>query len=211
MFKILSDLKTNSSPGPDGIPTILLKNLKNVLSHPLSILFELIFQFVQLPNQWKTAIVKPIFKKGSSSDPNNYRPISLTSVICKVFESIIKKSLLLFFKEHNLVTSHQHGFLSLHSTTTNLLECIKNLTVTLDKSGVVKILYIDLMKAFDVVSVPKLLHKLQNFGVNGLLLSCIASFLSDRSQCFKVGNCLSEPRRLISGVPQGSVLGHFYS
>ena len=65
IFKIISELKINSSPRPDGIPTILLKNLKNVLSHPLSILFELIFQFVQLPNQWKTAIVKPMFKKGS--------------------------------------------------------------------------------------------------------------------------------------------------
>src|ERR1044072_6854331 len=93
------------------------------------------YQFCELPNQWKTAIVKPIFKKGSSSDPNNYRPISLTSVICKVFESIIKKSLLLLFKEHNLITSHQHGFLSLHSTTTNLLECINDWTVTLDNRG----------------------------------------------------------------------------
>lgn len=207
VYTIISDLKSNSSPGPDCIPPSLLKNLSRRISYPLSLLFRLIFQFGTLPDEWKTAIVIPIFKKGNSSDPNNYRPISLTCIISKIFESVIKKQLLSFLNENEIISKHQHGFLSLHSTTTNLLECVNDWTILLDHSAVVKVLYIDFMKAFDLVSVRKLLHKLSFLGINGLLLSCIESFLTCRTQCVRVGTSFSENMPLFSGVPQGSVLG----
>ena len=111
------------------------------------------------------ALVKPIFKKGNSSDPNNYRPISLTSIICKIFESIIKKSLLSYLNTFSLISKHQHGFLSMHSTTTNLLECLNDWTSSLDQKHFVKVLYFDFAKAFDVVSIPKLMYKLGKMGI----------------------------------------------
>ena len=168
----------------------------------------LIFQSGKLPDAWKMALVKPIFKKGSSSDPNNYRPISLTSIVCKIFEAIIKKYLVSYLAT-SLISKHQHGFLERHSTTSNLMECVNDWTLALDNKKFVKILYVDFAKAFDVVSVPKLMYKLGKYGIKGLLFSCIESFLTNRSQRVSVGNAISESLPLISGTPEGSVLGPF--
>ena len=204
---VINKLDGNCSPGPDGFRSILLKCLKPVICRPLSILFTKMFNFGAVPNDWKKAIVKPIFKKGSASDPNNYRPISLTSVICKVFETIIKNQLLDYLNEYSLLSREQHGFLSKHSTTTNLLESLNDWTASLDKHLVTKILYMDFEKAFNCVSVPKLLCKLERFGINGNLLLCIKSFLTGRSQCVSIDNYKSSYLPIVSGVPQGSVLG----
>jgi Reverse transcriptase (RNA-dependent DNA polymerase)/Endonuclease-reverse transcriptase len=207
--EVVSRMNANSSSGPDGYPPILLKSLIRELCVPLAMIFSLIFQCGHLPDVWKTAIVKPIFKKGNSCDPNNYRPISLTSIFCKVFESIVKKYLLSYLNTFSLLSKHQHGFLTMHSTTTNLLECLNDWTSSLDKKHFVKVLYFDYAKAFDVVSIPKLMFKLSKFGIRGRLFSCIKSFLTDRSQRVSVGYATSNSLNVISGTPQGSVLGPF--
>ena len=106
-----------------------------------------------------------------------------------------------------MISKDQHGFLSGHSSTTNLLECLKDWTALLENGSCVKVLYYDFKKAFDTVSVPKLLLKLEYLGIGGNLLSCIDSFLSNRSQIVRVGHSFSESKSVISGVPQGSVLG----
>ena len=207
IFKVIDKLDGNCSPGPDDFRSILLKGLKHVICYPLSILFTKMFNFGDVPNDWKKAIVKPIFKKGSASDPNNYRPISLTSVVCKVFETIIKNQLLDYLNENSLLSREQHGFLSKHSTTTNLLESLNDWTSSWDKHLVTKILYMDFEKAFNCVSVPKLLCKLERLGINGNLLLCIKSFLTGRSQCVSIATHKSAYLPIVSGVPQGSVLG----
>ena len=209
VFKIISGLKSNSAAGPDSIPACLLKNLKTVISYPLSVIFNLILQTGVVPDEWKRAIVTPVFKKGNSSEPNNYRPISLTSIVSKIFESVIKMNISNHLANNNLISKNQHGFLSLHSTTTNLMECMNDWTSILDSGEVVKVLYIDFMKAFDVVSVPKLLYKLKQIGIKGMLLSCIESFLTSRKQCVRVCSSYSDYLPIVSGVPQGSVLGPF--
>ena len=209
IVKKINELTINTSSGPDNIPSILLKNLSQELSRPMSIMFDMIFEFGHLPSEWKFAIVKPLFKKGVSSDPANYRPISLTCIICKIYENILKNDLLCYLCTNNLISKHQHGFLSRHSTTTNLLECLNDWTMNMDNKAPVKILYVDFAKAFDIVSVPKLIFKLRHYGIGGLMLKTIMSFLSDRYQKVKVGKCFSMNRKLISGVPQGSVLGPF--
>src|SRR2546426_7871644 len=122
------------------------------------------------------AYVTPIFKKGCSADTNNYRPISITSVVCKLFESIVKQQLLVFLHTHSLVSPAQHGFIVGHSTTTNLLESLNDWTDSIEGNKKVKILYTDLTKAFDRVSVPKLITKLVGYGIQGKLLDCINSF-----------------------------------
>jgi hypothetical protein len=209
IYDILCNLDSKSAPGPDHFPPVLLISLAAFIAIPLSMAFSIIFDLGSIPDAWKSAIVRPIFKKGNSSTPSNYRPISLTSIFSKVFESIIKRALLRFLNSSSQISVHQHGFLTKHSTTTNLLESLNDWTQLLDNSSVVKIVYSDFAKAFDVVSLPKLLHKLSNFGIGGKLLTCIKSFLTGRSQRVKVGDAISSSLPLVSGVPQGSVLGPF--
>ena len=114
-----------------------------------------------------------------------------------------------YLNSFSLISKQQHGFLKMHSTVTNLLECLNDWTSSLDNKRFVKILYVDFAKAFDVVSIPKLMYKLKKFGITGLLYSCIESFLTNRVQQVKVGNATSESLSLVSGTPQGSVLGPF--
>lgn len=205
--KCITDLKPNSAPGPDGLPAILFKKLSNQICVPLAIMFNLFIQFGQVPDAWKSAIVVPIFKKGASSKPENYRPISLTCLCSKFFEKGIKSHLMEHLAASHQISASQHGFLTKHSTCTNLLETLSDWSADLDASRDICVAYFDFAKAFDRVSIPKLLLKLNNAGVTGRLLSCIKSFLTNRVQSVRVGNAYSPLLSLRSGVPQGSVLG----
>ena len=209
IITVINKLKSNSSSGPDGFAPVLYKSLKYQLANPLAMMFSLILQFGSIPDEWKMAIVSPIFKKGSSSDPNNYRPISLTCVCCKIFESILKNHILQFLEVNSIVTKSQHGFLMKHSTTTNLLESLNDWSKSLEQKQSVKVLFVDFEKAFDKVSIPKLIHKLESIGITGMLLKCIISFLTNRLQSVKIADVQSSYKQLVSGVPQGSVLGPF--
>jgi len=118
--------KDKTSSGPDGIPPMLYKILASSLASPLSMIFNLIMQFGALPVAWKSAIVTPIFKKGVSSDPGNYRPISLTCVASKLLKQVIKRDLITHLNQHKILSPSQHGFLEKYSTYSNLLEAITN-------------------------------------------------------------------------------------
>jgi hypothetical protein len=161
----------------------------------------------KVPEIWKKAIVVPVFKKGVSSNPQNYRPISLTCVGSKIFESSIKTELVPFFEEKQYLSENQHGFRTKHSACINLVESLDDWTNNLDSKLDTFVAHIDFTRAFDSVPLPKLMHKLINAGVTGKLLSCIKSMLFNRSQQVKVGNALSAYKPVTSGVPQGSVLG----
>ena len=130
---------------------------------------------------------------------------------CKVFESVIKSKLLTFFKANNFLSLAQHGFLQGHSTCTNILECVNDWTLNINNGNYTRVAYIDFAKAFDTVCLSKLLYKLKCAGVDGLLLRVIESFLRNRSQSVVTEGVKSEPVNVISGVPQGSVLGLFFS
>jgi hypothetical protein len=207
VLRIIRKLKTNSAAGPDGFPSILFKELSRYLTAPIAFLFNLIMQFGAVPTPWKLATVTPIFKKGCASQALNYRPISITSICSKMFEAGIKDAILSYASERELLGPHQHGFLSRHSTCTNLLEAMNDWTNNLDSKSDTLIAYVDYAKAFDSVSIPKLMHKLHLMGIRGLVGSCINSFLTDRQQRVKVGKELSTLQTVRSGVPQGSVLG----
>lgn len=161
-----------------------------------------------VPEIWKKAIITPLFKnKGQRSDPANYRPISLTSAICKVMEKIVRDSLIDFLEKSGILSIHQHGFRSKRSTTSQLIECMNDWTKILDQSQSVDIIYLDFAKAFDTVSHPKLMFKLRKLGISDELLNWIHEFLSGRTQRVKVGTSLSFVGDVKSGVPQGTVLG----
>jgi hypothetical protein len=151
--------------------------------------------------------VCPIYKKGPASDASNYRPIALTCIICKLMESVVKDQLLTFLLEHGLINKHQHAFMSRFSTNTNLLECTFDWFVALAHSDSVDVIYIDFSKAFDSIVYSKLLFKLSSLGITGKLLAWLAAFLHNRSQCVAIENVFSSVSSVISGVPQGSVLG----
>jgi len=139
--------------------------------------------------------------------PSNYRPISLTSSCCKIFESVILFELLKFLNVNKVITPSQHGFLEGRSTCTNLIESLNDWSGILNKSQEALILYVDFCKAFDSVSIPKLLHKLKTIGVDRMLLDCISYLLNNRLQRVRVGSSLSPLRPVMSGVPQGSIIG----
>ena len=208
IFKSLKGLKQNSAPGPDNLPARLFKLFPWILSMPLQKIFQASYDQSILPDDWKTATVVPIFKnKGKRSDPTQYRPISLTSICCKIFERSVKTFLNEFITKHNIISEHQHGFLSKKSTQTQLLECSNNWTYWVDKREGVDVVYLDISKAFDSVSHSKLLHKLQKYGIRGKFFNCIKSFLEGRTQRVKVNSSFSKSSHVKSGVPQGSVLG----
>jgi hypothetical protein len=134
-----------------------------------------------VPSAWKLAEITPIFKKGKKTDAGNYRPVSLTSVVCKVMESLMKSYLVRYFETNDLFTVHQHGFMSGRSCLTNLLETFESWTEALDKGNSVDAVYLDYQKAFDTVPHRRLLHKLQAYGISGSVLEWINSFLTSRS------------------------------
>jgi hypothetical protein len=133
---------------------------------------------VVLPEDWLDAIVVPLYKKGSKSRSENYRPISLTSVVSKIMEKVIRNEMQTFLELNSLLSPHQHGFRGKRSTTTQLLSCIDEWTLCVDKGGCVDVLYLDFAKAFDSIVHTKLLQKMEAYGINGELLGFCKAFLS---------------------------------
>jgi hypothetical protein len=208
VFRALKRQKSKTSRGPDDIPPILLNKCAGALSSPLAEIFRDSLSAGVLPKDWLQAIVVPIYKrKGKTSDPGNYRPVSLTSACCKVMEHIVTQKILDHLRSQNLLTEKQHGFLSKKSTLTNTMSALKSWHAALDEGKVVHAVFLDFAKAFDTVSHTKLLHKLHAYGVEGFIFGWIKAFLANRTQMVRVGDAISDPKPVSSGVPQGSVLG----
>ena len=161
-----------------------------------------------LPSSWKLSIITPIFKKGDKSSANNYRPISLTSIIvCKLMESVIKDVMLSYLDKNNLLYSKQYGFMPKKSTNAQLLRYFNDISSAVLDGCQVDSVYLDYSKAFDSIVHTKLLFKLEKYGIGEKLLMWLSAFLLDRQQTVKVSNGYSDWSPVLSGVPQGSVLG----
>jgi hypothetical protein len=203
----LRGLDKTKSPGPDRITASVLKTCADILCRPLSMLFGQSFDSGVLPSDWRTAIICPIFKKGDKFDPGDYRPVSLTSLVVKIMESIIYDTTIKFLVKHHVIPDNQHGFMPGKSITSNLLCCLSDWTKLLDLGRPLDVVYFDFAKAFDRVPRKLLLFKLQHIGIRGSLFYWLDAFLSGRTFKVKVGGVLSASEKVISGVPQGSVLG----
>jgi hypothetical protein len=203
----LNKINVNKSNGPDEMHCKILYELRYELVKPLTYLFQQSLETSVVPQDWRDANVAPLHKKGSKEKVENYRPISLTSVVGKILESIIKDSLIEHLKQHKLIQNSQHGFISGRSCLTNLLDFFEVVTKELDEGKDVDLVYLDFSKAFDTVPYERLFKKLEAHGVIGKTLNWIKIWLSSRRQRVCVSGDFSEWAQVTSGVPQGSVLG----
>ena len=206
----ITKLKNTVSRTPESIPSMFFKKTSKSLAVPLSILFNLSLRAERVPDTWREAIVVPIFKKGRKNDPSNYRPVSLTSVLCRLLESILHKKITLHLLQNSLLSSVQHGFLSGRSTATQQLSFMNELTKLHKNKTDCDAIYLDFSKAFDKISHHKLIHVLRHYKINRMVINWIQSFLNQRSQRTIVGTEFSAPGKITSGVPQGSVLGPLF-
>ena len=161
----------------------------------------------EVPTEWKDAWIVPVFKKGDKHKPANYRPVSLTSITCKLLEHIIHSNVMAHFDRHSILKDNQYGFRKKRSCETQLIVTIQEIASRLSKGDQVDVILLDFEKAFDKVSHSRLLYKMDYYGVRGTTLSWIQAFLSNRKQEVVLEGSHSDRADVLSGVPQGTVLG----
>ena len=179
----------------------------NIISPSIAALINKSLTSSHFPNQLKLAKVFPIFKNGSKSDPSNYRPISILPTISKIFEKHVNKHLLGYLNKYKLIHECQSGFRHKHSCQTALVKLIDQWMYCIDHGDLVGTLFIDFQKAFDMVDHSLLINKLLFYRFSHKSLSWFQSYLSSRFQTIKSDHGPSEFSQLLSGVPQGSILG----
>ncbi|MCG7878660.1 MAG: reverse transcriptase domain-containing protein [Candidatus Thiodiazotropha endolucinida] len=203
----ISLVKSNKAPGPDHISPRLFKEGANELIPQLRKLFNLSLAVREFPVSWKTSNLTAVHKKDSRSNPGNYRPISLLNYAGKLMERCIHKHVSNYLIEHSVITPFQSGFQSGDSTVNQLLYICNEISNALDNNKELRIVFLDISKAFDRVWHKGLLFKLKSVGISGELLDWFNNYLSDRYQRVCIRNVTSSWKKIAAGVPQGSILG----
>ena len=205
--EVLLALNPNKAAGPDQIESRVLKECAKEVAPILCQIYRKSMDDAEVPQLWKEANIVPIHKSGSKAIMANFRPVALTSVMCKVLEKIVCSAIMSFLTTNGLLSEQQHGFVRGRSCQTNILLCLERWTEIIDNGNWVDVAYFDYAKAFDKVSHRLLLIKLQGYGIDGKLLNWLKAYLENRRQRVAVGNALSEWLEVISGTTQGTVLG----
>ena len=206
--KIIKDLESKPSLDINGVSTSLLKKCAPSLLLPITHIVNLSLTEGFFPDSLKVSRVCPIFKQGSREDPNNYRPISCLPVFSKIFEKVVYNQLFEFLTSNSILNPNQFGFQPNKSTVHPLLHILNYIADAFSNNKFVVAVFLDLRKAFDMVSHEIILSKLRSIGVDDIVISWFRSYLSDRKMYTMVNGHLSKSyRTLIRSVPQGSILG----
>lgn len=204
---LIEKLRSNCAVGSDGISGTFLKRFKNHLTPHLTHICNLAFASGIFPNALKLAVVHPVHKSGDRDQSNNYRPISILPTLSKLLERLMNNRLVKYLEQIHLLSSSQYGFRSGISTSNAVLDLTTNIVSNLDKKQKVIGIFLDLAKAFDTISVPNLIAKLERIGIRGVQLSLFESYLTGRRQCVRIGDYTSDELPISYGVPQGSIIG----
>ena len=206
VISAISETKINSAPGPDNFPPIILHKCKEELATPLRKIMKKSLETSKVPDMWKKANITCIHKGGDKAQAVNYRPVSLTSIIAKLLERIVRWYLIHYLELNDHFPDSQHGFRVGRSTVSQLLEHYESIIEALEKKCNIDIIMLDYSKAFDKINISILLQKLKKLGVGGKIGRWIGNFLIGRKQRVSVNRKLSESSDIISGVPQGTIL-----
>ena len=206
VLKLLKDINPYKATGPDAIPGRLLQTLCDEVVDTLCTIFQASLDQGIIPQAWKKAYVSPIFEKGDRHKAANYRPISLTSICCKLLEHIVHSHVISHLDSNHMLNTAQHGFRKYRSCETQLILTVQDLANGLNDGEQIDAILLDFSKAFDKVPHQHLLGKLEHYGVRGNLNRWIADFLTHRQQEVVLEGVHSKATEVNSGVPQGTVL-----
>ena len=207
IIKAIKELDPYSAAPDEDVPARILTACKEQLAIPLKILWTDSFESSFIPSSLKTQYITPVHKKDDRTDPANYRPVSITSHLIKVFERVIRNKLVDHLEDNRLINDNQHGFRKKRSCLTQLIDHVDHIYNCLNNGDEVDVIYLDYAKAFDKVDHNILLAKLKKYGIKGKMYEWIKEFLKDRTQTVVVEGHKSSFRIVISGVPQGTVVG----
>lgn len=205
--QLINRIKPKVATGIDELPARLIKEATPVIVEDLKDMVNLSYETKTFPDQLKVATVKAIHKKGENNDPAQYRPVSILTIISKIFERSAVDQLVTYYNLHSLLNPRQHAYRKFHSTTTSLFELTERIKKCIDNGNLVALAALDLSKAFDSLAHDLILKKLDDMGLNENATSWIQSYLSNRKQLVKFGKIRSNIEKIESGVPQGSILG----
>ena len=204
ILKLLSKLNPQKANGPDKIPIRFLKDYADDISKFLKNILQNSYNTGDLPQDWLTSDVIPVFKKVKQNLASNYRPVSLTAIPCKLMEHIIYTHIIPHCDSQNILQNCQHGFRQKQS---QLIITTEELQRSIDQKKQVDVIILDFSKAFDTMAHNKLISKLQNYGIQGKTNKWINKWVKFRNQKVVLDGEMSDPVPVTSGVPQGTVLG----
>ena len=199
----------NKAAGIDNVCSRFLKDGAKVLGIPITQICNLSIKLSHFPKDCKVAKLKPLYKKGTKTDPKNFRPISLLPIVSKIFEKVIHEQTMEYLTDNNILYKYQSGFRKNHSTDTSLSYLTNKIMTGFDSGLLTGMILIDLQKAFDTINHDILLRKMASLGFSNHSIKWFQSYLSNRSFQVSIKNKYSSTAKIECGVPQGSMLGPF--
>ena len=207
VIKLCKAININKSSSVLNVSSEVLRDAFLAVPNILTNLFNLSFELAEIPDAWKIAKVTPLPKAGNSKYVNNLRPISLLPLPSKLIEKIVHNRIYTYCNDHSLLDKKQGGFRPNHSTVSTTAYYINDIYDAMNRNEITIAVYIDAMKAFDMVNHDILIKKLEYFGIRGINAKWIKNYLTNRKQCTFANDVTSQEKLITCGVPQGSVCG----